>query len=1038
MKNLKFLKHLRLTVMLVGAMMLSATAKSAVQKTEKTDVCIVCDDNNCPIPGVVVSVKNRNLTVSTDADGTFPWNYNYGDVLVFTHIGYLKKEVKVGKLKNHQFIVHLINRFVNNDKDISGPYGQKWTAAENLGAVSTVYTSDLEKYLSTDILTSLQGRMVGFNIPQYRGSVLPRLDGNTRNDLIGSLPSSFGQGASGDNSRFFYNSRGNSPVILVDGVERELLDIDPEMIESVSLQRDALSSMFLGMKSSRGALIITTKTPTTGKMHLSLTGKFGFHNSIHKLHPLSADKYAYLLNEALQNDGKSGLYDYNDYIAYRDHTDPYQHPDVNWADELLKNSATTQSYNLNVSGGGKVAQYFVSLGYMNELGLFKTDAANAYNTNTDYSRYMLSSKVNINITDELKASVTAIARVMEGNQPGGSGTGYSDLLNAIFMTPNNAYPIKNPDGSWGGNQSFQNNLYSQTMESGYISDNTRDVMATVKLNYDFNKLLKGLSASFSGSVAAQNRTAIIRTKQNPVFSYRLDDNEKTTYTRFGNSDPQHNDFRNVSSYQNLYGQLALNYDRSFGLHNLKLNLLGDTRHEIADYDLPMIPSNIMQSAAYNYDQKYFAELKLTESYFNRYAPENRWGTFWAGGLGWNIAREAFMSNISWIDKLKMRATFGYTGNGISNSGYYTWRQTYSWMSTAAYPLGESLSNGYFAYEVQPLANRFITYEKAYKLNIGVDASFLNKRLDASLDFYTDKYFDLLQTRGKSIELLGASYPYENIGKNRRSGVEIALTWQDHVGSLNYYVSGNWSIEKTELLYMDEQNVPYNYLRQTGQPIGAMFGLTAEGFFSAADIAAGYPVMNGYKAQPGDVKYKDLNNDGVIDEYDRSIIGGDKPVQYFGLDLGLDCRGFQFSVLWQGVYNRDLYISDRTLTEGFQHHGQLYGQAYENILARWTPETAATATYPRLTAGGNNYNQGNGWNSSMWMKSGNFIRLKNISFGYSLPETLCRNYLGGIRVKVFVNAENLLTFSACNLVDPEVTFTSSPIQRCIFTGINLKF
>ncbi len=386
----------------------------------------------------------------------------------------------------------------------------------------------------------------------------------------------------------------------------------------------------------------------------------------------------------------------------------------------------------------------------------------------------------------------------------------------------------------------------------------------------------------------------------------------------------------------------------------------------------------------------------------------------------------------------MRATFGYTGNGISNSGYYTWRQTYSWMSTAAYPLGESLSNGYFAYEVQPLANRFITYEKAYKLNIGVDASFLNKRLDASLDFYTDKYFDLLQTRGKSIELLGASYPYENIGKNRRSGVEIALTWQDHVGSLNYYVSGNWSIEKTELLYMDEQNVPYNYLRQTGQPIGAMFGLTAEGFFSAADIAAGYPVMNGYKAQPGDVKYKDLNNDGVIDEYDRSIIGGDKPVQYFGLDLGLDCRGFQFSVLWQGVYNRDLYISDRTLTEGFQHHGQLYGQAYENILARWTPETAATATYPRLTAGGNNYNQGNGWNSSMWMKSGNFIRLKNISFGYSLPETLCRNYLGGIRVKVFVNAENLLTFSACNLVDPEVTFTSSPIQRCIFTGINLKF
>lgn len=239
--------------------------------------------------------------------------------------------------------------------------------------------------------------------------------------------------------------------------------------------------------------------------------------------------------------------------------------------------------------------------------------------------------------------------------------------------------------------------------------------------------------------------------------------------------------------------------------------------------------------------------------------------------------------------------------------------------------------------------------------------------------------------------------------------------------------------------MDEQNQPYDYLRQTDHETTAVFGLVADGFLSEEDIANNYPVMTGFNnIRPGDVKYKDLNEDGVINEFDRTIIGGDKPLGYFGLDLGFEWKGLEFSMFWQGVYNRDIYLSNRTLTEGFQNAGQGYGQAYTNIIDRWTPETAETAKYPRLTAGGNNYNQGNGWNSSMWLRSGNYIRLKNISLAYNLPELFCRNYLGGIRLKVFVNAQNLVTLSACDLVDPEVSFTSSPLQRTIFTGVNIKF
>lgn len=239
--------------------------------------------------------------------------------------------------------------------------------------------------------------------------------------------------------------------------------------------------------------------------------------------------------------------------------------------------------------------------------------------------------------------------------------------------------------------------------------------------------------------------------------------------------------------------------------------------------------------------------------------------------------------------------------------------------------------------------------------------------------------------------------------------------------------------------MDEQDVPWEYLRQTSQPTGAVWGLVADGFFTSEKEIAESPVIEGFEnIRPGDIKYKDLNGDKVIDEFDRTIIGGEKPISYFGLDLGFNYRGLEFSMLWQGVYNRDIYLSDWTLLEGFQSNNQHYGQAYENMLGRWTPETASTATFPRLTAGGNEYNRGNGWNSSFWMRSGNFIRLKNVSLAYSLPKMFCQKYLGGIGIKIFVNGQNLFTKAACDLVDPEVSFTSYPLQRCISTGINVKF
>ena len=914
------------------------------------------------------------------------------------------------------------------------------TKSNTLGASSTVYTNDLVKYQSATILTGLQGRLKGLNESPFRGMQLLRTEANTKSDIVGAIPN-VGGGIYGDNSEFLISARGQSPIAIVDGVERDLYSIDPEAIESVTIQKDALSNMFLGMRSSRGALIITTKNPDAkGGFHLSLTGKFGISSALKSgPNPLSAYQYAYLLNEALLNDGKSPLYTYDDFEAYRNGTSPYLHPDVNWKDAIMNNSTTSQAYNLNVTGGGRVAQYFVSLGYYSENGLFKTSDANSYNTNFKYNRYLITSKVNINVTDEFKVSMSLMGRIEEGNQPGGiSGTGYSDLLSNVWQTPNNAYPVLNPNGTYGGNASYTQNLYAQTTGSGYISSNTRDVVGTINLKYDFDKLVRGLSVGATGNISSQVRNAIVRTKQAQVFQYSITQQGNEAYDKYGDVSSQTNSYRSVSTYQYMYGKMYVDWERQFGMHGVKASLWGDTRTILNNYDLPMIPSNIGQKVEYNYDNKYFAQAAVTESYYNRYDNGRRWGTFWAVGLGWDISKEKFME-ASKIDQLKLRATYGHTGNGIDNAGYFSYLKRYNEDGGFWYSNGTSMSNGGSVSEISPLANTLLTWEKGRKVNVGLDLTLLKNRLTLSADYYNDYYYDILQSRGKSIQLLGIAYPAENIGKTRYYGLETQLSWQDHIGKVNYYVSANWSMEQNKRLFMDEQYVPYDYLKMTGQPTGTIYGLVATGFLTAKDIADGYPVMNGFNnIQAGDVKYKDMNGDGEINEFDRTVIGGDKPTCYFGIDLGFEWKGLEVTALIQGAYNRDLYNSDRTLLEGFQVIGQSYGQAYTNLLNRWTPETAETATYPRLTAGGNMYNYGNNWNSSLFVQNGNYIRLKNATVSYKLPENFCRNYLGGLRVKIFVQGQNLLTWSRTRLQDPEVTFTSYPLQRTITTGINLNF
>ncbi|MDD3490305.1 MAG: TonB-dependent receptor plug domain-containing protein, partial [Paludibacter sp.] len=578
---------------------------------------IVLDTYGNPVSDVEVSIKGSNSLTKTDVTGYFVLSFKLNDVLTFRHKGFLYREVKITDTDIKKGVrVHLQERFINTSALLNDPYGDLVDEDSFVGSASSVYNNQLTKTIGSTVIPAMTGRIAGLQIIQSRGAREHYTSANYNNDLSGLVPV-FGRGIFSDNSEFYVSSRGQAPKVIVDGIQRDFYDLDPEAIESITLQKDALSSMFLGMQSSKGALIITTKKPTKSAMHLSFTGRYGVNSSIKTPQPLNSYQYAYLLNEALVNDGKLPVYSYDDFSKFRNGTSPYTHPNVNWYDELLNDNASTQSYNMNISGGNNVAQYFVSLGYMGENGLFVTSPDNSYNTNLSYERYSITSKVNVNVTDDFTAAIMLVGRIEDGNQPGGNGNGYSGLMNTIFTTPNSAYPVQNPDGSWGGNISFTNNLKSQTLNSGYIMDNARDVLGSVNLKYDFGKLVKGLSVQAIGSVSTQSRSLTNRTKRSAVYAYKIADSGATSYTMYNTPSPQINVFNSVGNYQDMYGQIAVNYDRKFGVHNISGSIKADTRTLLNNYDLPEIPSNLMANVSYAYNGKYFVQGAVTESYYNR-------------------------------------------------------------------------------------------------------------------------------------------------------------------------------------------------------------------------------------------------------------------------------------------------------------------------------------------------------------------------------------------------------------------------------------
>lgn len=1015
----------------------------------------VADPYGHPLQGVLINVKGSTASATSDAQGLFNINAAVGRALVFIHPNFNTEEVSVSN--DQELFVRLSESYlpslrnnINEDRStksngIDGSNQQQLNVlydqvspSKYLGSISTIYNSQLRTTPASIYPYSFAGRLTGLNATQTQGFHTPQTGATTSVDIfVGNIPNNGGTGPT-DNTEINLQLRGNgrqSPVTIIDGVQRDIYSLDPENIESVSVLKDALSSILLGVNSSRGVLLVTTKRPVAGSPRLSFTVETAVQSPLKLPKQLPSYQYAYLLNEALQNDGKAAIYSAADFNAYRNGTDPIGHPNVNWYDALLNKNPLLNRYNLNVTGGGNLARYGFTLSYMNQEGMFNTLGSNSYNTNAGLKRYIINSNLNIDVTKNFNVAVQLFGRIQEGTQP---GAGINTVLNGLLNTPNNAYPISNPNQSYGGNSNYNQNLLGQSQGSGYQLENSRDVMANFDLKYKLDDWLPGLYAKAKANISVQSANDLNRSKQSPVFALSKSSSGDSVYTRYGSTVNQNNNFVTTSWARYWYAQASLGYERQFGDHNMNAMLFYDQRKTLYNYDLPATTTNYAIKAAYNYQGKYYAEGALTYGGYDRYEPGHQFGLFYAGGIGWDMAKENFIKdNVSWINQLKIRATYGKTGNAnVDQYGYFIWRNYYRDM-VPSYYMGTSYPNTAGLGEQAQLANINATWEKAHKADIGLDVSILKSHLQFTADYYHEKYYDLMQTRGRSITLIGLAYPAENIGINLYTGEEFTLTYQNNIKSFNYFLTGNVSVQQSKVVYMDEQVQKYSYNQQTGQPVGQRFGLTALGLFQTAAEAGSSATIPGYTPKAGDIKYKDWNSDGVIDQFDITPIGNTKPKIYYGLTVGFNYKGLGVSALIQGVSNRDVYVANATFQSGFQSQNNAYGQAYEQLMNRWTPETAATATYPRLTAGGNVNNQqplftGN----SFWLHNGNYFRLKNVNVEYTLPYRWTRRFkVGG--VKVFVNALNLFTHAGYDLVDPEVMPGSYPIQKVINTGINIK-
>ena len=879
-------------------------------------------------------------------------------------------------------------------------------------AISSVRGDELSKSFTPNLLNSLAGRLPGLTVGQ--GSDEP---GVIDNSLFIRGMGTF-QGL-------------KEPLIVIDGFVTQYTDADgylrtllsqlmPEEIESVTLLKDASATAIYGLRGANGVLLINTKRGTNSPLKINFTAQVGFQQPTKMPKFLNSYDYANLYNEALD--------------AYKNGTDKYLYPDVDWYDETLRKTAEMYKVGLNFQGGNDVVKYFVLLNYLGNSGLMKrTEDLSDKTSNQRYNRYNVRSNMDVNISKNLSAHITLGIAIEDKITPGGTGAGKNtdDLFNRIQSLPPNSFPVRNPNNSWGGSSNWSNPL-ANIAERGYWRQNSRNINSALKLTEKLDMLLPGLS--ISGAIAFNSYYLGYSNRYANYEYYALtgkDAEGKYQYSEpFGKKESLTIDDSLSDQWRNTTLQGSLNYSGSFDVHDIDALLMYSYENEAYGKQQPFVHVGMGARFTYTYAKKYIGEFSMGLQATETFAKGHRAGFFPAGSVGWIISEEDFLKKNDVVKFLKLRASYGLTGNDkLNGDTRFMYDQEYG--EKDGYNIGTSNSYLYGLRQLR-LANPDITWEKDKKFNVGVEANLWGK-LNLTFDYFYNRRTDILCLPSRTIpSYIGAELPYLNIGKTKNQGVEASVMYSDHVGKdFNYYVKADVWTAKNKILYMSEEIKAENnsHLYKTGHRIDQPYYLEALGYYTQADIDNPDVAKPTWKdVLPGDLKYKDWNGDGVIDNNDSYPFGyTETPEITLGLNLGFTYKNFDFSAFFHAALNRTVYL-DASYYKAFQNNGPIS----EYALGRWTSEeTAHMATYPRLTL---TNEQNNYRTSTFWMCNGNFLKLRDVELGYSF-----KNIIPAAKadLRIFVNGTNLFAIDAVKGYDSE-RIGGYPAVRTISLGANIQF
>jgi len=995
----------------------------------------VLDVSGQPLIGVNVTVKGATTGTITDIDGNFSLKDRFdGEVLTVSYIGYVAQEVKV---KGQQLLKITLAENTQNLSEIQViGYGQKKKVTMT-GAVVSIGTTELLKSPSPNVGNILAGNLSGVSSVQYSGQ--PGADN----------PEIFVRGVGS------LSTANSTPLILVDGVERSFFNLDPNEIESVSVLKDASATAVFGVRGANGVILVTTRRGMEGKAKVSITSSYGIQEPTRMVDQANASEWVGYYEESLKNDGKNPVFTDAAIEAYRTGSNPILYPDVNWMEMLFKTSAPQNQTNINITGGTKRVRYFTSLGSLSQDGLFK-NYDTRYNGNYYFKRYNYRTNLDIDFSSSTTMKINLGGRLEVRNQP--RVDDQTQLFRYLYWaTPNFGAGIV--DGKWITNNSLYNPLSGNDGLSSYYGkgfDNTtrNDLNIDVDLKQKLDFVTQGLSFRIKGAYnstynhAKQRSTSIENytpwLKNDISWLSNIPESEKNDVVLVKNGDEGVLGYgESFSKARNWYSEASFDYNRDFGDHHFTALLLYNqsrTYYPATYTEIPTGYVGLVGRITYDYKTRYMLDVNMgyngSENFPND--PKLRFGLFPSISGGWIISEENFMKQQEMVDFLKVRASYGVVGNdrAIGNYRYLYLPDTYVAGATG-YNFGVNVTANLPGIAEGKIGNPIITWETSYKQNYGLDIGLLKNRMTINMDVFFEHRVGILSTSNSDPGYNAMSLPVLNLGKVDNSGTELTLKWRDKIDKINYFVNMNLSYTKNKIIYQDEVLSPYEYQWRTGRQVGQNFGKEWIGFYSVGMTDNGKPVVVPDNIKPGDNVYRDLNEDGKIDKMDDTAIGyPNYPTLNGGITLGFNYKGFSFSMMWAGAT-----MTSRLLQETFReplggsNNRSLMQIQYDN---RWTPETAATATYPRASFDSKGYNYG--YDSDLWLKDASYIRLKTIEVSQNLNLPFFKK-MGISQFRVFGNAYNLLTFDYLKFADPE-TQTSSrptyPTMRIVNAGLNISF